>query len=323
MLTDRSSVFDTKSFLRQTVRNLAGEINISYIHLLRLLIEERDQPFTQQVNSPELIRLLQALYAEEVLIFRKQQYVNISEFLDHAGYALKKKMDAMLLEPDKTGKLLSTWLTPLLANPESCRILLIKLTEPEIIRLLPFIIPREKEFIVQYAHALDRQKEQNGTLEGKAGHKFNLLKWMVIFPVLLSNRGAGFNRKYFVRDVLKNIAAHYNLRITELLHYFIRQETPSWPHTLQQLFHILYKEETALPERVSGGVLKAEKNKEETSSLKCKPKSVSKENIPQQNKYSIPLRLRKHICNITFEQAGQAALSYTANPEKGLTLIPV
>jgi hypothetical protein len=65
---------------------------------------------------------------------------------------------------------------------------------------------------------LDRQHE-HGALQGRAGSEFRLLKWQIIFPVLLENRGVSFNRKYFVRSVLTRVAAHYNVEVSDILKY--------------------------------------------------------------------------------------------------------
>jgi hypothetical protein len=56
--------------------------------------------------------------------------------------------------------------------------------------------------------------------QGKAGGEFRLLKWQIIFPVLFENKGASFNRKYFVHSVFKKISAHYNVEMVLLLDYF-------------------------------------------------------------------------------------------------------
>ena len=75
--------------------------------------------------------------------------------------------------------------------------------------------------------------------EGKAGSEFRLLKWEFLFRVLLNDAGSLFDRSRFVYDVLKSLAAHYNLEVLFLLEYFLHDtdELPDWlPEVLQSLF---------------------------------------------------------------------------------------
>jgi len=223
MLTDRSSSFDKKNFLRRTITGLAAHINMAYLTLLTLLTWDIDSLTHQPIQLPELLRLLAALRDESVRQLRKEKLQGLPDLFDLLGNTRQKEIEKILTSPSFSPEFLAEWLIPLLSNADSCRSFLLHLKEDEIIRLIQIVIPEEAEFITGYARSLDKQKEQ-GVLQGKAGSEFTRMKWMVIFPVLIENRGAGFNRKYFVRKVLQSVAARYNLSVMDLLTYFMHQE---------------------------------------------------------------------------------------------------
>jgi len=242
MLTDRSSSFDRKSFLQQTLSGLSAHLNISYLTLLWQLTKDIESVTSKQSQLPELLHLLLALRDDSAEQLRKEKLPDIPVLFDHLSTALQKEITERLDDPAFTPEVLSEWLINILSHADTCRHFLSRLKEEEIIRLLPIIIPRESEFVIGYARSLDEQK-QTGSLQGKAGSEFTRLKWMVIFPVLFENRSAGFNRKYFVRKVLKSVAAHYNLTVADLLQYFMQQEViRKLDKTLSVIFESLYTE---------------------------------------------------------------------------------
>ena len=52
--------------------------------------------------------------------------------------------------------------------------------EEQIYQIVEQVIPAESPFVIDYARALDKEKEL-GMLEGKAGNDFRVLKWVFIF----------------------------------------------------------------------------------------------------------------------------------------------
>jgi len=242
MLTDRSSSFDKKSFLQRTISGLAIHLNITYMILLAALTKEIDNLAHKQSQLPELLRLLSALMAESTLQLQKEKLSDLTGLFDLLGSSMQKEINKQLAKTSFSPMFLAEWLIPLLSRADSCRSLLLQMKEEEIIRLIPIVMPDDSEFIIGYARFLDKQKEQ-GALQGKAGSEFSRLKWMVIFPVLLENKGAGFNRKYFVRKVLQSVAARYNLAFRELLIYFMQYEiVGKQDPALLEILESFYKE---------------------------------------------------------------------------------
>lgn len=130
----------------------------------------------------------------------------------------------------------------ILSVPESCRRFLKNLPEEAIYRCVERVIPSEHVFVIRYAQALDKEKER-GMLEGKAGEEFRLLKWEFIFQVILRAPEGSFHRLQFAYDVLKQLAAHYNLQVMELLAYFYRSLASGEvraDHGIRELIYALF-----------------------------------------------------------------------------------
>lgn len=203
VLTRQTTYFNKKMFVKQTIAGIGNHYNLNYNHLLRILsIDEKVDHI-----SGELYLILKNLFEEEQVVFKRKNW--------KSWIQLVLQMSGTLLEGVKKDKEV---LIPLLKSHNSIYLLQL-LSEQEIFSLVNFIVPNDAVFIQNYVTTLD-DKQQNGLLEGKAGGEFYLLKWQIIFPILLQNNGANFNRKYFVEQVLVKIAAHYNLELTQLLTYW-------------------------------------------------------------------------------------------------------
>lgn len=237
LLTNRSSYFNKKSFVAQTITRLAGEYNTNYQVLLEVFSRELSKSAAQETLLPELFQVLDELQKE----LDQRQFVasaqNAARLYKSLAIYLQGKLATGFDASNRKA------LLRMLSQPDSCRAFLQLLSEDEIIRLVVVVIPQESDFIIGYAHSLDQQKDQ-GALQGKAGGEFVKLKWQLIFTVLLENSGAAFNRKYFVYGILKKLAAHYNLMVLELLQCFQPEmENAAVDATLRILWQELYREE--------------------------------------------------------------------------------
>ena len=77
------------------------------------------------------------------------------------------------------------------------------------------------------------------------GGEFRLLKWEFIFLVLFSGPLTAFSRKQFVRSVLGQFSAHYNITVRELISYFhegTHGEYPWVPEELREIIDLLYED---------------------------------------------------------------------------------
>ncbi len=218
LLNNRSSYFNKKSFIAQTVMRLAAKNNLSYDDFLEMITNELEKFSRLMIVPAELFNILKDLRAE---LSRKR--LNENSAYDAAGFY--RTISGLLREElqENISESVRESLIRILSRPDSCRIFLRQMDERKIIEMVPVVAPHESDFIIGTAKALDKQKE-GGALQGKAGGEFRLLKWQIIFPLLFVNRGAGLNRRYFVERVLRQIAAHYNLELLDILKYIDKND---------------------------------------------------------------------------------------------------
>jgi len=243
LLTNRSSYFNKKSFIVITIEQLAARFNLPYDYLLRIIVSELDVWATKQAMPSGLFLILDQLRKELSEKNLKESVTDIEKLYRLILSELSGEGENAFSE-DSRDVLLIT-----LANSETCRKFLQLMKEDEIVRLVTVVEPDNSGFIVEYAQSLDRQQEY-GALQGKAGSEFRLLKWQIIFPVLLENTGVSFNRKYFVHSVLSQVAAHYNIEILDILKYIcFHPDKLIISTTLNAIFHDLldkYSDEESL-----------------------------------------------------------------------------
>lgn len=214
LFAESRSRFSRKQLVMHTLRGLSAHFNLSVVLLIRILTDELHQLEQKVVQMPELWSILAEIRRD----VRGELWALDGDCLHHAYRDIiaavrfgKGAESVFFLSPEN--------LVRILRESKSCRELLAQLQEPEIHALVGAILPQEKEFIVSYAHTLDRHKEK-GTFSGKAGSDFRLLKWEFIFSVLFSLPLSAFSRKQFVLGVLQRLAAHYNQQVIDLLSYF-------------------------------------------------------------------------------------------------------
>jgi len=232
LLNNRSSHFNKKSFLEQTITGLASHYNLSYERLLFLFTTELETVEFAVSAPPELFLLLEELKNElSEGKFREflSETLNRQKRISASGQTMKTLTARDLRE-----------LYAILSKETTAREFLERMQESEIVSLVNMIIPAESDFIVSYAKVLDRQQEQ-GLLQGKAGGEFRIVKWQIIFPLMIASSTVSFSRKQFVWSVIKRVSARYNLTIIELLDYLCSTEElgklrPDLSEVLQNLY---------------------------------------------------------------------------------------
>src|SRR5690606_23250198 len=93
-----------------------------------------------------------------------------------------------------------------------------QLLEFEQIYLVQTIFNVQSDFIIQYAHILNKSS-QNGFLQGKTSGGFKNLKWEFLHDVLFETQNQVFNKRILVEKVIYKIANHYNLKTIELISF--------------------------------------------------------------------------------------------------------
>lgn len=193
MLNFPAQAFQRKFFVWEVILRIAVHYNVDARTLLLFLCGE-------QAGIPEMLRVvLLELYEEQLFVMP----VRLAEALVY------RTLQAVELE-----RLRYTLLHPQLGHR-----LLRALPEEGIYRLVRALVSADSGFVISYARVLERE-QRKGLLEGRQEEEFRVLKWEFIFMVVLSAPASAFSRKQFVRSVLQQIAAHYNLTLVGLLDYF-------------------------------------------------------------------------------------------------------
>lgn len=186
-----ASMFNRRQFVLAVLQRLAAHYNLSVVELVHLLCE--DEALVTAL-SPDL---WSALHELDLLLFRQEKKNTAPEV-----HSIQK------------------WLS-FLQTPQLARKFIGRHAEYQIISLVRRLLPAHSEFIINYAALLDKGVE-TGMLAGKAGGEFTTLKWEFIFSCLFSDSSVVFHQKIFVYSVLKQLAAHYNQNVVELVGYFLR-----------------------------------------------------------------------------------------------------
>jgi hypothetical protein len=252
LLAGRSSYFNRKMFVVQTIVRLSAKYNAAYEKMLELITHGLQNFSVSVPVPPELFLILMQLQEELSEKRWKASAKDAAGFYKMIYALLKKETEKHVPLTDDSRKALIA----ILSRVDTCREFLQQTSEPEIIRLIPVVAPTESELVIETARSLDEQKN-TGALQGKAGGEFRLLKWQIIFPVLFECKGAGFNRKYFVQNVFRKISDHYNVEMALLLDYFCNDlQAMGWmSRELKEIIHAIGNEEAkgenALPRRNS------------------------------------------------------------------------
>lgn len=313
LLTNRSSYFNRKSFIATTIRQLATNYNLSYEHFLTLLTAQLEVLGNRETLPSDLYLILYQLKQELSEVYLVQSATNYQRWYDRIASGEKRSGTT---EDKRQWEVLFS----LLSHTETCRRFLRPMSDPEIIALVRIVVPRESTFVVEYAHSLDN-RFQTGSLEGKVGNEFRLLKWQIIFPVLLENRSTSFNRRHFVRRTLSGIAAHYNLTLEEVLQYFFSLSHPfEADRELQQILQLLLEECMTIRQKEKRLPV-AEASPDQVRSLIYTRQAISLEEIRQLTKL---LASEQTILQIirTFQEEEHARLLSLALPAESYFILP-
>lgn len=189
------SVFSRQQFVLSVIQKLASHYNLTVEDVISFLFFDK-----------ELHAAFSTLNILPVLEELKRQFIGNPPDAD--------KVDVKEVS--------LTDLIAILETPLTARKFLLQQSKEGIHHIVHRIIPAHSEFIIAYSQLLD-SRVNKGVMEGKSGSDFEVLKWEFIFSYILSVHKVFFERKYFVFSVLKQLAAHYNQHIADLLEYFSQE----------------------------------------------------------------------------------------------------
>lgn len=195
LLAESKGYYSRKQLVLYILQGLSARYAIPLATLLAWLTDGWQEWTAVRGAVPELLAILADLKGEQKVV---------EEGESPAGAYSSKKLSALLL-----------------SGTDAFRHFFKNVSEEGFYAYVRQVIPSEQVFVIRYAQALEKEKER-GMLEGKAGEEFRLVKWEFIFEVILHAPAGTFSRLQFVYAVLQRLAAHYGLRVIDLLSYFYR-----------------------------------------------------------------------------------------------------
>lgn len=230
LLTKQTTRFNRKEFVKWNLKRIARHYNKSYkdvVHFFGEYAKKMDPVHGADDALPVILAELHSEYQEQ------QPHGETGEDtgLETIKSILVGKMKRS--ESDQAAVLAEAWKTALNQQPAELKSMLFTIgkNEPARKRMVRFMEnrqladmvalaePANKDFI--YARHKQTGKLKNQFSEITASHE-ELLKegWMFIITYLFEDRGTNFNRKQFLRSLIGQITAHYNLQITDVLQFF-------------------------------------------------------------------------------------------------------
>jgi hypothetical protein len=94
--------------------------------------------------------------------------------------------------------------------------LLAQLTEKQLVKLVQIAKPSEANFICRYAHDLLTSHNKK-PFTNADNQTFRKARWEFIFNYIFEDKSSRFNRKMFIANVLKQMAARFNVSYQSLL----------------------------------------------------------------------------------------------------------
>lgn len=234
LLSESRGRFDRKQLLVHTLHGIAAHFNFSFAEMTLLLTEGIRELENKVVQLPELWSILKEIRTDVQAGLRALE----GTFYTIMFREIRACLRHLAGEEEAFVILSANRLKQIFSDRKLTRELLSSLSEEEIHILVGVLIPTEKEFIVFYAHTLDRRKNA-GTFSGKAGDEFRILKWEFIFAVLVRLPASVFSRKLFVLSVLQQLAAHYNLSVGSLILLLTEDESLQGTFLSVQLLSVL------------------------------------------------------------------------------------
>ncbi len=274
LLVERGSYFNTRSFVKSTLQQMAQRYRVGYAALLAgllarvralqlpssaryalpsLLLSLREETLTgmHPPPSPPAALLVQEAYAAAYTDLDLLAYFLLRGALPAWAKPAAASMDALFERlaaeaPDDLAALLRR----LGRRAAVRRRLARQLEEPTRRRLVRVLEPQEAPFILQYTADLQTAHRSEPLVREEA-RGFGEAVWEFVLTYLLAERGSVFNTRMFVRSVLVQMAARFNVAYADLLAFMAAQapEAPVSAVLSQRLVTLLrsLQEEVAAP----------------------------------------------------------------------------
>lgn len=214
ILTDNSSRFNRKSFVKYTLEKIATRNNITYIELVKAFAGSIPRLLKNQALKTEFPDLLIELKNEfsDPKKINGQQAANNKEKIKWLNELLDiLKGETEFVDPKIIENLAAKYpaaliklLEQVIATKTYAKNLPEILKEPQLIALTGILEPGERDFINSFSGFLDKLSDTQVNKAVFTG--FFEKKWTIILNYILKEYGQIFNKTDFVRQTLKGLA---------------------------------------------------------------------------------------------------------------------
>jgi hypothetical protein len=235
LLVERGSVFNTRAFVKSTVAQLAARFNISYGELIAFLaaaVKDVNIPFSLKSSLPSLLAGLNKEH-EEMQPAEDNEEIGSKEarssLVTLSYYLLHGSLPAHAHEVTRSAIFQLVHASFANEKDELVKIIMeagkkpgvpariaFQLPEPLIIKIIHALEPSSANFIIDYAQGLQKLHEKKQIVKANAA-EFRKVKWEMMLTHLFVERGSYFNTRVFVQSIIRQLAARYSIRYSELL----------------------------------------------------------------------------------------------------------
>jgi hypothetical protein len=233
LLADRGTAFNRKEFLKITMHGISSRYSIEYHAFLQMLLSTTKRLKYFSPEGSGLIELLILINEEEQTVEEKRNLRaadnpaiitsflwNLAGLTGHdnptADTLAARFQKLMRSDPAKAKELIFRE-----GKSEAMRkYMILHFPESLITGIVYLVEPGQESFITSYSQSLEKVQHSEAHLPLRSDD-FYFIRWHYILAFLLEDRGTEFNRKQFLKVTLRQIAAHYDLKYTDLLRFLI------------------------------------------------------------------------------------------------------
>lgn len=249
LLTEKSSYFEEKAFLKSIIRQMAAHYGMAYHVLLfdlyraaaalrlpsgvytlpqvlrDVFLEEAPAELRSRVEPGQQETAATAEQQQEQAVMYFEYFLQYGTMPPAIRNYTRGQMEALFSEvliayPERMADVVRS-----LGVSEKVRQRIIhNFTPPFLMQIVAVLEPAHANLLHETA---DRWTEAHAGLQQEnlripaGGRDFEIIKWSIILAYLLTEKGSRFNRKAFLRYMIMKTAAHYNMRYADLLQSLI------------------------------------------------------------------------------------------------------
>lgn len=209
LISERGSYFNKKQFLIWNLKQYAAKYNLKYSYFIQLFKSALESLNKNYPGGYSIFQLIFEIANEET---------ENDEIKDENESSFKNNESLIL---DKLNNLTEQQYRELFIKEylkSNQRRFVKELLEKNILEnVVVKIDSQNKNTILIYSEEMSKLWKKNKYIE-TSEVDFEITKWVIILNIIIQNYQNRLNRKYFLKNLLKQIAAHYNLSLFILLY---------------------------------------------------------------------------------------------------------